>query len=309
MNREDAIKLVRRHIEPEACDEVIADLRPAIGMVPTRDADVANEVAVSRMAGPPDVPADFEWPKVELDQHLSEQERKAAGRQFSPLRFLLQVNLAEFGGLPAYDELPKHGMLSVFFNTEQPWLVGHRKAGAVRVYYFEDTSRLATAKMPKFVDGVPEYHPCRIEIVERWSPQDLSEMTWTVRGKEDESCWNLIAALSESRDHDIGGGTRHYLLGHPQSVQDDVRYEWHLERNGRNATFPRTEPAREGYSRQIDTPQTRSLKKWRLLFEIDSDEKRPHWMWGDDGRLYIGLLEEELKQRQFDKCELVWQSH
>lgn len=300
MDREEAVKLIRKHIKPDSCDEVIAKLRPAIGMVPRRDPHVAEEVAVSRMAGSPDVPPGFKWPFVEIDQHLNEEDRRKKRKKTAPLRFLLQVNLAELGGLPAYDELPKHGLISVFFIE-----------GTVRVFYFRDTSKLAAARPPEFPEDGPAYQPCRIEFVERWSAKDIGEMSWTVEGKKDDSLWTLIAALTESKNGDIGGyGSRHHLLGHPQSVQNDVRYEWHLERNGHDATFPRTRPAaREGYVHQLDNAQTRSLDKWRLLFEIDSDTDGPRWMWGDVGRLYVGLLEDELKQRQFDQCELVWQSH
>ncbi len=41
---------------------------------------------------------------------------------------------------------------------------------------------------------------------------------------------------------------------------------------------------------------------WRLLLQLDSDDN-PKWMWGDAGRLYFWIREQDLAERNFSR---VW---
>ena len=45
-----------------------------------------------------------------------------------------------------------------------------------------------------------------------------------------------------------------------------------------------------------------------LLLQVDSDEAAG-MMWGDLGRLYFWIRRDDLDERRFDRCELVFQSH
>ena len=48
---------------------------------------------------------------------------------------------------------------------------------------------------------------------------------------------------------------------------------------------------------------------WRLLFQLDSDEDRLGVMWGDVGRLYFWMREEDLRGRRFDAAWTILQCH
>ncbi|WP_224725403.1 DUF1963 domain-containing protein [Paenibacillus vietnamensis] len=49
-----------------------------------------------------------------------------------------------------------------------------------------------------------------------------------------------------------------------------------------------------------------SALKWRLLLQIDSEEKKTGIMWGDVVRIYFWIHEDDLQALRFDRviCEM-----
>ena len=46
--------------------------------------------------------------------------------------------------------------------------------------------------------------------------------------------------------------------------------------------------------------------RWRLLLQLDTDGN-PGWMWGDMGRLYFWITDEDLREGVFEKCWMILQ--
>jgi uncharacterized protein YwqG len=46
--------------------------------------------------------------------------------------------------------------------------------------------------------------------------------------------------------------------------------------------------------------------EWRLLLQVDTDDDAK-MMWGDAGRIYFWIRDEDLRARRFDKTWLVFQ--
>jgi uncharacterized protein YwqG len=46
---------------------------------------------------------------------------------------------------------------------------------------------------------------------------------------------------------------------------------------------------------------------WRLLLQIDTDEDGPGWMWGDVGRIYFWVKQQDVRSLRFDDAWLVLQ--
>ena len=92
------------------------------------------------------------------------------------------------------------------------------------------------------------------------------------------------------------------MFGHPDSIQDDMQLECQLVTNGLYCGDP------SGY----DDPRTASLEKgkydWRLLLQIDSDENL-NTVWGDDGRIYYWIRDQDLKEGNFDNTWLLLQCY
>ncbi len=70
----------------------------------------------------------------------------------------------------------------------------------------------------------------------------------------------------------------HRLLGYPDDIQEDM----HRDLAG-------------------------DLSAWQLLFQMDSDSV-PNTEWGDTGRIYYWIREQDLAKRDFSKVELILQS-
>ena len=49
-------------------------------------------------------------------------------------------------------------------------------------------------------------------------------------------------------------------------------------------------------------------KDWRLLLQIDSDDKAS-MMWGDSGRLYFWIRQDDLQNKRFEKTWVILQCY
>ncbi len=107
----------------DAYESLMAQSRPAVGLVPDYDREVPNE-AVSSIAGRPSLPEGFNWPEDEDGK---------------PLLFLMQVNYAQH---PSLENHPETGLLVAFMEDYQE---------EARLFYFEDPSILTRRTPPDHV--------------------------------------------------------------------------------------------------------------------------------------------------------------
>jgi uncharacterized protein YwqG len=68
-----------------------------------------------------------------------------------------------------------------------------------------------------------------------------------------------------------------------------------------------------GDSSRYNAPKAKQLEKgagdWQLLLQIDSDAKVLGTMWGDVGRVYFWIREQDLKKRDFSNVWLILQCY
>lgn len=92
----------------------------------------------------------------------------------------------------------------------------------------------------------------------------------------------------------------HRLLGHADPVQGDMQLECQLVANGVYCGDA------SGY-RDPRAPQFRSgAADWRLLLQVDSQDDAG-MMWGDVGRLYYWIRQEDLTAGRWDRTWLILQ--
>ncbi|HVP71666.1 MAG TPA: YwqG family protein, partial [Gemmatimonadaceae bacterium] len=91
------------------------------------------------------------------------------------------------------------------------------------------------------------------------------------------------------------GGTAHQVLGHAIPVQGDMQVECQLVTNGLYCGDP------SGYGDPRAAALRPGARDWRLLFQLDSDEGAG-LMWGDVGRLYFWMREQDLSDGRFDRA-------
>jgi uncharacterized protein YwqG len=238
-------------------------------------------VGASKLGGVPDLPVDVSWP-----------EWKGL-----PQSFVAQFRLADLHDYDKENLLPAQGMLWFFYDAKQETYGEDPKdAGGWRVFYKEDASSLQHATAPAKLPKKSRFHACALafssELTLPLEPQLVaSGVEWT-----DEDQEKYDAFLSTYPSADDHAQIHNRLLGHSNTLQDDMRQQCQLVSNG----F--TDP---------DDPQAKKLlpgaTEWNLLFQVDSDENA-NMQWASTGMLYYWIKKADLQERHFDSTWLVLQS-
>ena len=254
----------------------------------------------THFGGVPDVPADFVWPAYEGTSF----DGKVKSR---PLSFLAQFNCAELATLDTEELLPKTGVLSFFYEMESMcWGFDPKDAGCARVFWFEDVSTLAPAKVPEDLDQDFRFPMLNIAMETETSFIDGQDYYIC---HENDIDWRAMGEILE----DLGiedPENCSKLLGWPNLIQGSIMQECEFASRGYYLGNP------EGWAKIPQEERERikqtSLEDWRLLFQLDtveSAEDNFELMFGDCGRLYFCIRREDLLARRFDRVWLILQCY
>ena len=237
-------------------------------------------VGASRLGGDPDLPSGTEWPR----------------KRGAPLSFIGQLDRADVARVDDEGVLPRDGLLSFFYDATTQEARGFDPAdrGSWQVSQLPAGTQLRRTPAPEDLaadgrlTGVgwrprAELCPAPYEsrVVER---QGMSV-------EEQEAYGDLI----EPGDEAI-----HRVLGHPDPVQGEMQLECQLASNGVFVGGP------EGYrdARVLDLGP--GADDWRLLLQVDSDDAAD-MMWGDAGRIYFWIRDQDLRAGRFERCWVILQ--
>jgi uncharacterized protein YwqG/predicted DNA-binding WGR domain protein len=256
-------------------------------------------VGTSKLGGHPDLPAGVSWPVAKL---------KLSGIEIS-LPFIAQFNLAELHPYDVEGLLPDSGMLYFFYNREPYGPSGKdflKPENWTVLYHAGADGNLATATAPIPIPPHMDYGACAIAFhnevtlphVESYYigvPGNKTVKVALMTGEEEdeEEEWDAYAELLyELRANE----NIHQMLGHADGVQP-----YTLE-NGyqdvRDVFFPGNSP----FKSLSEEEQSEEIFQGRLLLQI-SGEKSNKMEFGQGGRLFFFIREQDLKARDFSK---VW---
>jgi uncharacterized protein YwqG len=264
--------LEKNKITPHKTEEVRAAVeklaKPSIRFKKTESPTAAGG---TKLGGLPDFPKDMQWPLY----------------KDKPLSFLAQIRLSEVSPIPLAASLPPKGMLYFFYDQEQSvWGYDPLIKGYFAVLYHPTEDGLSRRMAPEGLEPQGQYKELALTAYEAPSYPDWSNPVFKALGKTlSHQCQIFI-------EKSMGGEPVHRLLGYPDVIQNEMEEECQLVTHGINCGSP------EGYK----DPRVESLKPgakdWRLLFQVDSDD-RTDMMWGDGGRLYFWVTEAMLKEKRF----------
>jgi len=280
-------------------DAVAAFVRPSLQLRlrPAADDDIA--VGASKIGGDPDLPAGTVWPSYNGCYHS----------------FVAQFDLAE---MPPLDPLPRGGMLYVFhaiellYEFEWNESVDHRAAKVVYVPP-EDASPLFRTPPPDKESPEIRLAPNAVEFVPTWCPPasesaDLESigLGWSRNRADFDKYWGVFLPSLRERMPEQQQPYLHRLLGNPDPIQGDMQTSCVLslraiEGGSELATGTETTAAESAEARDTIVAQA---VEWRLLFQLDSEEEKTGVMFGDVGRLYLWIREDDLRSLRFDR--VVW---
>jgi len=257
-----------------------------------------SKAAVSRLFGRPNLPAGVDWPT------------SADG----PLAFVAQLDL---GNLPKIHGLglPCSGSLFFFFCGVVP----HEKSKErerFRVLYFDrPLTEFPERNFPKDLPSKLrwkglQYAVARTEISFPWPEDTVVEQLDLNEQEYKDFCrfsGHWIDSPGEPR-------SLHRIGGYPNYVQHDPKFEAHLRSRDLWAGIcdnPDNLSAEEHFreSNRRFSEIKRRLKPeaaaWELLLQVDSEENAG-MMWGDTGRLYFLIRQNDLHARRFENTWMVW---
>jgi hypothetical protein len=275
----DALALLRETGFSHLAPQLVPLMRPAIHLIATPVELEALPVGASRLGGPADLPEDMEWPRWER----------------GPLALLAQLRLSEVAAHDLPGALPDSGTLWVFYDAvEQPWGMGPEDTEAWRVIFSEDEDGFVRVLPPEGMDEWARFAPHSVEMATvatfpSW--ETLSEQFPEFQFADDAEEDYYMEWLASITGGEIGEQTR--LLGWPEAIQGDV----HSEAQYASAGIEWGEQ---------DVPG--APLDWRLLLQVDTMEA-PEWMWGDAGRLYFMIRENDLAARRFAGCWMTLQCY
>lgn len=267
----------------------------------------------SRFGGQPDAPEGFEWPYFSWEEEsvslTMSVGANAAGQECQtacetmrkPLAFLAQFDCAELAAYDSAYELPDHGMLSFFYELDsQRWGFDPKDAGCARVYWFEDADALHPAEFPDDLETDYRMPMLPVTFASCKGLPDFDEFA-----EEDVS-----ADYDEYAEERVLWGWEppeevcSKLLGYADTIQGEMLQECVRVTNGIYC----------GGVDQGDPDQLAVLrgqeKDWRLLFQLDLVESEGfELMFGDCGRIYFYIRQDDLKNRRFDKVWLILQCY
>lgn len=263
--------------------EILKHTRNAIRLSTEKIEEDNIPLGNTKIGGRPDIPNGFEWPRY-YDKILS---------------FIAQINLSEIECLDTEKILPTSGILYFFYDCEQEvWGFDPDDKGGWKVIYLEENSNtLIRKEIPGEVPDYAKYPASKVCIkneisLPAWESTYIDSLNLTE--EEQDEYFDLIERVIEENQ------PINKILGHPDQIQGDMQLECQLVSNGLYCGDE------TGYESPKRVELEKNKKSWRLLFQIDSEENA-HMMWGDLGRLYFWIKEEDLKKGDFDKAWMVLQ--
>jgi uncharacterized protein YwqG len=246
--------------------------QPSIRLSALRMAEENLARGTTKLGGRPDLASGAHWPE----------------RNGHPLPFVAQINLAEMGPYAVNHLLPSTGMLTFFFDVEHyfavervqldqdPWWVG---------YFPADPAQLHSVPIPASIPSRYRYQPCKVTCTPEltlptYDPYD--EATLTRLRVSEPLTETEVQAYYAVQQHLAGMAGSHFhvpihrVLGYADSLQSAIDDAW-------------------------DT-----AADWQLLLQLDSDDA-PDTEWGDTGRIYYGIRQQDLARQDFSQVHVILQ--
>ncbi len=240
-----------------------------------------REPSSSHLGGDPMLPPGVDWPR----------------RDGRPLRFLARLSLAELQAGATTAWLPDTGALLFFYDDQkQPWGFDPADRGGWSVLHVPEEPAAPAVPQEPPADQLPHL-PVKLRRIAVLPSADRPEVK-ALRLSGDE--FNGYFDLAEER---FGGLPKHQVLGVPSPIQADaMELECQMASNGiycGNA---------DGYSSHEAKDLAAGAVRWRLLFQMDSDDDLGV-MWGDIGMLYFWVEQQAAARADFSNVWLILQCH
>ena len=279
--------LIEKYVDPRLADGLIGLIKTSIRLKLVKKDSKTGD---TKFGGTPDLSKDSDWPR---------------NSDKIPYTFICQIKLLDVKTYDDRNELPESGILYVFFNLDS-WDDG-------LIIYSEQTDDLEIPPIPEELKkekkswiqkllglegkkymldefGVeisqeyylPSWDSLKIERLVRNTDRNIKRTSIFAEEIYEQSL------LQNEGETELT--TNHHLLGNYNGIQHEY-YELELIK---------VRASLENLSiEQID-----KALNWKLLFQLDSD-RNLGLNWGDWGKIYFFIEEQDLSERRFDKVKII----
>lgn len=239
--------------------------------------DQSISIGQSQAGGKPHVPDNFVWP--------TDQEQ-------NPLDFIAQINCSAAHKFDPSGLLPKEGLISFFYSSEQPAGFDPQERDKFSVFYFEDTNSLRVAEFPE--NFATSFNPMHIIFSQEPSLPSIEKVNEAFNLYDNDEEFDLYATLRDVTP-------THKMFGYANEIDtDDMALQCELIANDVYC----------GDTEHFEHPQIKEFETkahdWHLLLQIDSDDEAG-FMWGDVGRIYFWIRKQDLSNRNFGNVWVIMQ--
>lgn len=277
----EVIKLCRDLGYVGAADQFEKQLLPCVRLAPCTG---TPSRVCSKIGGVPNLPDSLLWPK----------------HKEKSLSFIAQINLQELPGNLPKEILPQKGMLYFFYDAKQStWGYDPKDKGNWRVLYAENLPEgVQVVSCPADIPEEARFIEKRVQLQDDFSLPEPSEALskLSLPDDQEDAVYELYGQFAKRRS------PWHQLLGHPDPIQGEMQLECQLVSHGLYC----------GDGTGYNDPKAKVLApgaaQWRLLLQIDSDDPLG-MMWGDAGRLYFWITEDDLRHKRFENVWMISQCY
>lgn len=203
-----------------------------------------------------------------------------------PLPFLGQLSLAEIHAAAPLRGWPSEGTLAFFCETSS-WGFDPLARGHCRVFFFPPHEELIPLPAPNDLPDEARFLERALAFEREWTLPSCIEQNGLDYDEYSDLCEELMPGLkTNSPIHRCGG--------HAQEIQGEMRLECQLVTNGIYCGDP------SGYQDPRRSILEKGAADWQLLLQVDSDEERLGWMWGDTGRVYFWARRQDIEVADFN---------
>jgi len=282
---EKLIEVIEKYVVYPYKKLLLKEIQASIRLKTT--GNLCSDLGKTKLGGSPDLPKNKNWPRSKYYN--------------TPLSFLGQINCNEIKELDELNALPKEGLLYFFFNLDSGddgKVIFSREVRelerAIPPHEFKEQKttflkRLLTGKPKKRIlkesevniykeYNFPSWDSLRVALIQKEAKTDISPINAFEEG------------FFENDTEESETTSNHHLLGNYNGIQD----EFH------ELNFIDDEVKEHD---NLSLEQMQKALKWKLLFQFDSDNNL-EMSWGDWGRIYFFIHEDDLKNENFDNIKI-----
>jgi hypothetical protein len=181
-----------------------------------------------------------------------------------------------------------------FFHAwpQDAWSFDPVARGHCRVVYCPSAMETAILSAPDDLPDEARFPERSVGFTAEWTlPSAFGDDEDGLSFWEDDDYRDLCLRIMSASDEYC---PIHRCGGYPQAIQGEMQLECQLVTNGIYCGDP------SGYRDPRVSLLAPGAIDWQLLLQLDSDEERLGWMWGDAGRLYFWARQQDIAQCEFN---------